>query len=70
MYCGTLFVGRCPAKALKEHMFEFLSKVNLCPSNLLSMGMDGPSVDIEFHGVSEELNKFYNGKTLVNVGTF
>ena len=70
MYCGTLFVGGFPAKMLKEHMFEFLSKVNLCPSNLLSIGMDGPSVNIKFHEeVSEELNKSYNGKTLVNVGT-
>ena len=65
-----LFVGRFPAKMLKEHMFEFLSKVNLCPSNLILIGMDGPSVNIKFHEeVSEELNKSYNGKTLVNVGT-
>ena len=56
---------------LIEHMFEFLSKVNnLCPSNLLSIGMDGPSVNMKFHEeISEELNKSYNGKTLVNVGT-
>ena len=70
MYCGTLFVGRCPAKVLKEHMFEFFSKINLCPSNLLSIGMDGPSVNLKFHKeVSEKLNKSYDGKTLVDVGT-
>ena len=55
---------------LKEHMFEFLSKVNLCPSNLLSTGIDGSSVNIKFHEkVSEELNKSFNGKTLFNAGT-
>ena len=58
IYCGTLFVGMFPAKMLKQHMFEFLSKVNLCPPNLLSIGMDGLSVNKKFHkAVSEELSK-------------
>ena len=43
-YCGSRFVGRCPATKLKEHFFEFMKKMNLHPRNLLNIGMGGPAL--------------------------
>ena len=47
-YFGSLFVGRCSAVKLKEHMFDFLKKHELEISNLVSIGMDGPNVNLNF----------------------
>ena len=39
-YFGSLFVGRCSASKLKQHMFEFLVENGLELKNLINIGMD------------------------------
>ena len=47
-YCGALFVGRCTAEDLVTHFYEFMKKVGLDPTYMLSLGMDGPNVNLLF----------------------
>ena len=44
-YVGSLFVGRCPAKALLDHFYHFIEELKLDLDNLLNLGMDGPNVN-------------------------
>ena len=53
-YFGSLFVGRCSAVKLKEHMFEFSTKHQLEISNLVSICTNGPNVNQKFHRKTEE----------------
>ena len=57
-YVGSLFVGHCPASALLDHFFEFITNLKLDLDNLLNLGMDGPSVNKKFsRELKEELEK-------------
>ena len=47
-FCGSLFVGHCTAKDLLSHFYEFINKLGLKTYFLLSLGMDGPSVNKSF----------------------
>lgn len=62
-YCGTLFVGRCTAEDLITHFYEFMKKVGLDPTFMLSLGMDGPNVNILFQ------KKLLNDLSIINIGT-
>ena len=68
-YCGSLFLGHCTAENLVDHFFEFMLKIKLCPTHCLSLGMDGPSVNLKFlRELLAELDK-QKQTTLINVGT-
>ena len=47
-YCGSLFVGHCTPENLVEHFHEFEKSMNLAPSYLLHLGIDGLSVNKSF----------------------
>ena len=47
-YCGTLFVGRCSAPDMVNHLKTFVAKQNLDFKLLLNLGMDGPNVNVAF----------------------
>ena len=68
-YFGSLFVGRCSAVKLKEHMFDFLKKHELEISNLVSIGMDGPNVNLKFHREVEEKLTVDGDRGLLSVGS-
>ena len=68
-YFGSLFVGRCSAVKLKEHMFEFLKKHQLEISNLVSIGMDGPNVNHKFHSEVEDALAADGNRGLLTVGS-
>ena len=53
-YFGSLFVGRCSAVKLKEHMFEFSTKHQLEISNLVSICTNGPNVNHKSHRETED----------------
>ena len=56
-YCGSLFVGHCTAENLVDYFHEFERSMNLEPSYLLHLGMDGPSMNKSFENklLSREL---------------
>ena len=62
-YCGGLFVGRCSADDTVLHFYEFMKKAGLDPTLLLSLGMDGPNVNLSFQ------NKLLKELTIVTLGT-
>ena len=47
-YCGGLFVGHGTAEILLENFHEFEKSMNLDPSFLLHLSIDGPSVNKSF----------------------
>ena len=47
-YCGSLFVGHCPAEKLLEDINYFFETVGLDRDLFLACGMDGPSVNEKF----------------------
>eukprot|EP00111_Clytia_hemisphaerica_P012166 TCONS_00035734-protein len=62
-YCGTLFVGRCKANDLLDHLHIFFKKNNLNVNMLLNLGLDGPNVNLAF---MELLKKSI---TFIDIGT-
>ena len=46
-YCGSLFLGHCSAADLINHFFHFIEDLELDVNNLLNIGMDGPSVNLD-----------------------
>ena len=47
-FCGSLFVGHCKVQDLLSHFYEFIEKLGLKTYFLLTLGMDGPSVNKSF----------------------
>ena len=47
-YSGSLFVRHCPSKDLLHHFHTFMDFLNLSTSQLLNIGMDGPTVNMSF----------------------
>lgn len=67
-YLGTLFVGRCTTDDLLIHLNEMLEKLNLNKIHILSLGMDGPNVNLAFkRKLESELIK--DSKVLIDVGS-
>ena len=62
-YCGTLFVERCTADDMLVHFYEFMKKVALDPRLMLSLGMDGPNVNLLFQ------SKLLKEVSIITVGT-
>lgn len=68
VYLGTLFVGRCTADDLLNHFYELLEKIGLRPECIISLGMDGPNVNLAFkRKLESELMK--KGVSLIDVGS-
>lgn len=67
-FCGSLFVGHCTAEDLLSHFFEFINRLGLKTFFLLSLGMDGPSVNKSF---SEKLKAALKASntTFIDVGS-
>jgi hypothetical protein len=47
-YCGSLFVGKCAAEDLLVHFHEFMEQAGLDKEYMVSLGMDGPNVNLLF----------------------
>ena len=62
-YCGSLFVGRCTADDMVVHFHDFMKKAGLNPKLMLSLGMDGPNVNILFE------NKILKELSIITLGT-
>lgn len=69
LYVWSLFLGHCPAEALKEHFFDFGSTLKWNVKLLLHIGMDEPNVNKAFHRMLEEELSKVHGKTILNIGT-
>ena len=68
-YVGSLFIGHCKAEDLVIHFFEMLKKLDLKPTLLLHLGMDGPNVNLKFE---QELAKHFTeqyGSEFLTIGT-
>ena len=68
VYLGTLFVGKSTAEDLLNHLNGMLDKIQLSFNYILSLGMDGPSVNLAFKS-KLELDLEKHKKTLMDVGT-
>ena len=67
-YLRTLFVGKCTAEDLLHHLHETIEKLKLNVEAILTLGMDGPSVNLLFQRkLEKELEK--KNKQLIEVGT-
>ena len=68
VYLGTLFFGKCTADDLLCHLNEMLDKLKLSLVCIISLGMDGPSVNLFF---KQKLETTLQGcdKVLIDVGT-
>lgn len=69
MYVGSLFIGHCKSKDIIIHLFEMLKNLDLKPTLLLHLGMDGPNVNLKFE---QELAKLFTeqyGSNFLTVGT-
>ena len=62
-YCGALFVGRCTADDMVLHFYELMKKAGLDLTLMLSLGMDGPNVNLSFQ------NQLLKELTIVTLGT-
>ena len=68
-YCGTLFVGRCSATDMLDHLQTFFKKQNLNVKMLLNLGMDGPNVNLAFKELlKKNLSESYQS-TFIDIGT-
>ena len=68
VYLGTLFVGKFTSEDLLNHLNDMLNKIQLSFNCILSLGMDGPIVNLVFKSKLEiDLEK--HKKTLMDVGT-
>jgi len=68
-YCGSLFVGHCTSDDLLTHFYEFIQKLGLDVSYLLSIGMDGPNVNKCFENkLRNDLEESHKTKML-DLGT-
>lgn len=68
-YAGSLFLGHCTSEDLLTHFFDFGTKIQWNLKYLLSIGMNGPNVNLKFQKLlDDELIKTYNNK-IINVGT-
>ena len=67
VYLVTLFVGKCTAQDLLNHLNDMLDKIQLSFNCILSLGMDGPSVNLAFKS-KLELDLEKHKKTLMDVG--
>ena len=47
-YIGTLFVGKCTADDLLKYTNEMMERLKLETESILSLGMDGPNVNLSF----------------------
>ena len=68
VYLATLFVGKCTEEDLLNHLNNMLDKIQLSFNCILSLGMDGPSVNLAFKN-KLELDLEKHKKTLMDVGT-
>ena len=48
VYLVTLFVGKCTAQDLLNHLNDMLDKIQLSFNCILSLGMNRPSVNLVF----------------------
>lgn len=68
-YLDSQFMGRASAADMVEHFESAVLGGQLNPSNLIQIGMDGPSVNWKFYElISEKLKKDFDTK-LLNVGS-
>ncbi len=67
-YLGTLFVGKCTADDLLKHMKELMGKSRLEIEAILSLGMDGPNVNLLFKKKLEKELKC-KCKNIIDTGT-
>ena len=65
--CGTLFVGRCSAADMDNHLKTFVVKQNLVTKLFLNLEMDGPNVNFQNPLIKEIKEKYH--KTLIDLGT-
>lgn len=64
-YCGSLFVGHCPAKVLLEHINHFIDSLGINREHIMAVGLDGPTVNITFLTYFlEDLNSKWNTRIL------
>ena len=47
-YSGSMFVGHCNSKDLLHHFHSFMDLLDLSTNWLLSIGMEGPTVNMSF----------------------
>ena len=61
VYYGTLFVGRCSAPDMVNHLKTFVAKQNLDIKLLINLGIGGPTVNITFQNLLiKELKEKYH----------
>ena len=65
---GTLFVGKCTAQDLLDDLKIIMGKLRLEMEYILSLGMGGPNVNINFFEMLNDLLQA-KGKTLIDAGT-
>ena len=68
-FCGSLFVGHCTAEDLLSHFFEFVKRFGLNTFSLLSLGMDGPSVNKSFADKLKTTLKANNATSFIDIGS-
>ena len=68
-YAGSLFVGHCTDADLLEHFREFMRELNLDTSYLLSIGMDGPNVNLSFERKLQEELQVSKGNSFLSIGS-
>ena len=68
-FCGSLFVGHCTAKDLLSHFFEFMKRFGLSTFSLLSLGMDGLSVNKSFADKLKIKLKANNATSFIDIGS-
>ena len=68
-YIGSLFVGHCTADNLVDHFTHFMKELKLDPHLFLSLGMDGPNVNLSFKKKVRNHLEFYFNTNFLNIGT-
>ena len=69
-FCGSLFIGHCTAEEdLLSHFFEFIKRFGLNTFSLLSLGMDGPSVNKSFTDKLKTTLKASNARSFIDIGS-
>ena len=67
-FCGSQFVGHCTAEDLLSPFFEFNKRFGLNTFSILSLGMDGPSVNKSFGDKLKTALKANNATSFIDMG--
>ena len=68
-YAGSVFVGHCTDAHLLEHFRGFMRELKLDTNYLLSIGMDGPYVNLSFERKLREELQVSKGNNFLSIGS-